>query len=249
MQLGIASLRSLLCFLALIVASSGAAGACIDPAVLAHSTMSIMRHFGDKELEAHPGLLGIRGTGWFLSPRSMVTVEHVAAAMNLSDQDWKLIEIGSGGNTQPTLVRIQHLAGANKEKIAVLELQTPFSGAESLKLRMEAFVPEEPVVSLAYPHSNLRVVGGRFVQYGDGEQLAGTALLEMYDGDDRLALDHGASGAPVFDCTGRVGAVVSNLFTTTIRFLSVSTRVSTAWGSPNVVSVPVPVLQDVSRAE
>ncbi|MBO0754817.1 MAG: trypsin-like peptidase domain-containing protein [Bradyrhizobiaceae bacterium] len=206
--------------------------------------MSIMRHFDDKELQTHPGLLAIRGTGWFLSPMSMVTVEHVAAAMNLSDQYWKQIEIGSEDNTQPALVRIQRLAGANREKIAVLELQAPFSGAQTLQLRMEAFVPEEPVVSLAYPHSHLRVAGGRFVQYGDGERLAGTALLEMYDGDDRLVLDHGASGAPVFDCTGRVGAVVSNLFTTTIQFMSVATRVSTAWGSPNVVSVPVPVLHD-----
>jgi hypothetical protein len=250
MQLGIASLRwSLSCFLALIVASSGVAAECIDTVALAHSTVSIMRHFDDNESQTHPGLLGIRGTGWFLSPTVMVTVEHVAAAMNLSDHDWKQIEIGSGGNTQPARVRLQRLAGTNKEKIAVLELQTPFSGAQSLQLRMEAFVPEEPVVSLAYPHSHLRVVGGRFVQYGDGERLAGTALLEMYDGEDRLVLDHGASGAPVFDCTGRVGAVVSNLFTTTIQFMSVSTRVSTPWGSPNVVSLPVPVLQDVSRAE
>jgi hypothetical protein len=250
MQLGIVSLRwSLLCFLDLIVVSSGAAAACIDPLAVAHSTMSIMRHFDQTELETHPGLLGIRGTGWFLSPTSMVTVEHVAEAMGLSDQDWKQIEIVSGDITQPALVRVRRVAGANKEKIAVLELQTPFAGAQSLQLRMEALVPEEPVVSLAYPHSHLRVVGGRFVQYGDGDQLAGTALLEMYDGDDRLVLDHGASGAPVFDCTGRVGAVVSNLFTTTIRFMSVETRVSTAWGSPNVVSVPVPVLQDVSRTE
>jgi hypothetical protein len=211
--------------------------------------MSIMRHFDDKESETHPGLLGIRGTGWFLSPTSMVTVEHVTAAMNLSDQDWSQIEIGNGDNMQPALARIQRLAGANKEKIAVLELQTPFARAQSLQLRVEAFLPEEPVLSLAYPHSNLRVVRGRFVQYGEGERLAGTALLEMYDGDDRLVLDHGASGAPVFDCAGRVGAVVSNLFTTTIQFMSVSTRVSTAWGSPNVVSVPVAVMQDVSRAE
>jgi hypothetical protein len=238
-----------LCFLALIVASSGVAAECIDTVALGHSTVSITRHFDDNESQTHPGLLGIRGTGWFLSPTLMVTVEHVAAAMNLSDQNWKQIEIGSGDNTQPARVRLQRLAGTNKEKIAVLELQTPFSGAQSLQLRMEAFVPEEPVVSLAYPHSHLRVVGGRFVQYGDGERLAGTALLEMYDGEDRLVLDHGASGAPVFDCAGRVGAVVSNLFTTTIQFMSVSTRVSTPWGSPNVVSVPVPVLQDSSHAK
>jgi hypothetical protein len=104
-------------------------------------------------------------------------------------------------------------------------------------------------VSLAYPDDQLRVAAGRFVKYGDDKRLAGTALLEMYDGDDRLALDHGASGAPVFDCAGRVVAVVSNLFTSTLQFLSRTIRVSTAWGNPNVVSVPIQLLKDYSRAE
>jgi hypothetical protein len=82
------------------------------------------------------------------------------------------------------------------------------------------------------------------VQYGDGVRLAGTALLELYDGNDRHVLDHGSSGAPVFDCTGRVVAVVDNLFTTTMQFMARTIRISTAWGHPNVVSVPVPVLKD-----
>jgi hypothetical protein len=34
----------------------------------------------------------------------------------------------------------------------------------------------------------------------------------------RLVLDHGASGAPIFDCAGRVVAVASNLLTTSIQF-------------------------------
>jgi hypothetical protein len=128
-------------------------------------------------------------------------------------------------------------------------LQTAFSGARGFALRMEPLAPNEPVVSVAYPESRLRHAGGRFVQYGDGDRFAGTALLEMYDGDDRLVLDHGASGAPVLDCEGRVVAVVSNLFTKTIQFMSREIRMSTAWGSPNVVSVPVPVLKDLSRVE
>ena len=61
--------------------------------------------------------------------------------------------------------------------------------------------------------------------------MAGTALLEMHDGDDRLVLDHGASGAPVLDCAGRVVAVVSNIFTQTMQFHSRAIRISTAWGS------------------
>jgi len=104
-------------------------------------------------------------------------------------------------------------------------------------------------VSVAYPGGQMRVVGGRFVQYGESDRVAGMALLEMYDGNDRLVLDHGSSGAPVLDCAGRAVAVVSNLFTTTLPFPSGVIRVSTAWGSPNVLSVPVPVLKDLPRAQ
>ncbi len=75
------------------------------------------------------------------------------------------------------------------------------------------------------------------------------ALFEMYDGDDRLVLDHGASGAPVLDCKGRVVAVVSNLFMTTMQFFSRVIRISTAWGNANVVSVPIPVLEEFPRVE
>jgi hypothetical protein len=66
---------------------------------------------------------------------------------------------------------------------------------------------------------------------------------------DRLVLDHGASGAPVFDCMGRIVAVVSNLFASTLQFMSRAIRISTARGSPNVASVPAQVLKDFSGLE
>jgi len=68
------------------------------------------------------------------------------------------------------------------------------------------------------------------------------ALLEMYDGTNRLIIDHGSSGAPVVDCEGPVAAVVSDIFTQTVNWASRVMRVSTAWRSPNVVSVPVRAL-------
>jgi hypothetical protein len=231
--------RRLFSILILVVAASRVEAGCIDPAMAAHSTVSITRHFDDEEQEARPGVVGIRATGWFLSPTLMVTVEHVAVAMKLSDRNWRQIEIGEGEGKQSTPARIKRVAGSNAQKIAVLELQTAFSGAQGFRLRMEPLAPEEPVVSLA----------GRFVQYGEGDKFAGTALLEMYDGNDRLVLDHGSSGAPVLDCAGRVVAVVSNLFTTTIPSISGAIRVSTAWGSPNVVSVPIPVLEDSAAVD
>jgi hypothetical protein len=217
--------------------------------MLTHSTASIAHYFDEREQQPRPGVLGISGTGWFLSPNSMVTVEHVAAAMRLSDQNWKQIEIRKGEDKQSIPARIGHVAGSYAEKIAVLELQTTFSGVRGFQLRMEPLIPEEPVLSLAYPGDRPRVAGGRFVRYGDSGRLAGTALLEMYDGNDRLVLDHGASGAPVVDCAGRVVAVVSNLFTATIPFMSRVIRISTAWGSPNVVSVPIPALKNFPAAE
>jgi len=237
--------RRLFSILVLVVASARVEAACVDPATIAHSTVNITRYFDDGE-RAPPGVVGISGTGWFLSPTSIVTVEHVVAAMKLSKETWKEIEVREGDNKQAIRARIQRVVGSNAEKIAVVELQTGFSGAEIIRLRLEPLVPEEPVVSFAYPAGTLRVVSGRFVQYGDGGRLAGTALLEMYDGNDRLVLDHGASGAPILDCAGRVVAVVSNVFTTTMHFASRMIRISTAWGTPNVVSVPVPVLREAS---
>jgi hypothetical protein len=126
--------------------------------VLAHSTVGITRYFDDEEKKtAPPGVLGIRGTGWFLAPLSLVTVKHVVAAMNLSDQNWKKIEIRSGENKEPIAARIQRFAGSHAEKIVVLELQTAFSGAHGFPLRIEPLVAEEPVVSLAYPGDRLRI--------------------------------------------------------------------------------------------
>ena len=241
--------RGLLSVVILVLASCRVEAGCIDPTTLAHSTVGITRYFDDKEREAQPDLMGIRGTGWFLSPTALATAGHVTASMNLSEQNWKPIEIWTGENKRSIPVRITRLAGSHAEKISVLELQTAFPGALGLPLRMEPLRPEEPVVSLGYPDNRPRTAAGRFVKYGDGERFAGTALLELYDGNDRLVLGHGASGAPVFDCTGRTVAVVSNLFTSTMRFMASAIRVSTAWGYPNIVSMPAQVLKDFSHVD
>ena len=135
------------------------------------------------------------------------------------------------------------------EKLAVLELQTAISAARSAAIRMSPLAPDDRVVALSYPNHQPRFVGGRFVQYvGDG-RLAGAALLEMHDGNNRLVIDHGASGAPVFDCEGRIAAVISTVITQILQTPFGEKRISTAWGTPNVVSVPVQQLMEFSEAK
>src|SRR5215475_4608559 len=147
--------------LGLLLTWSSAAAQCVDPARFALSTASITRYFDDKEDQtANPGTLGIRGTGWFLSPTSMVTAEHVATAMRLSDQSWKQVEILDGESRQSTAMRILRVAGSNQEKIAVLELRSEFFGARGLEIRVQPLAPEEPVVSLGYPGNRLRIAKG-----------------------------------------------------------------------------------------
>jgi len=237
------------CVLVIPVVSSRIEAACVDPSTVAPSTVSITRDFDAQERAAEPGVIGIRGTGWFLSPRLVVTAAHVAEAMHLSSQAWKEIGIRETENSASIAVRILHVAGSQAEKIAVVELMTAFPGALALRSRMEPLIPDERVVSLGYPAGQLRFAGGRFVRYGDAGAFNGAALLELHDGNDRLVLDHGASGAPVLECDGRVVAVVATLITQTVSFLSGVIRTSTAWQTPNVVSIPIQGLKDFVRPE
>lgn len=236
----------LLAVFIVLVSTIRAHAVCVEPSQLAQSTVSITRYFDKAERDA-PDLIGIRGTAWSLSPMTIVTAAHVVEAMKLSNQDWKPLEIADERGNQLIAARIRRLVGDQAEKLAVIELQRAVFAASGLKLRSEALVPEEQVLTLVYVAGLPHFVRGRFVRFGDGEKLAGTALLEMYEGDNRLVIDHGASGAPVFDCDGRVAAVISNVFTQSLAFASRQIRVSTAWGTPNVVSVPVQALEDLPQ--
>jgi hypothetical protein len=243
----------LLAVLILAKACCGAEASCIDPATLVSSTVNISREFGEEERKDSPGVFGIRGTGWFLTPRLMVTAAHVSDAMHLSAQEWKEIVVRETRSEEPVRARILQLAGSiaapNAERMAVLELATKVAGATLLPIRTQPLVPEERVVTIGYPKSHLRFAEGRFVEYGVDAKYVGAALLEIHDGNDRLVLDHGASGAPVLDCEGRVVAVVSTVITQTINLPSGPVRVSTAWQTPNVISIPAGALYEIASGK
>src|SRR5262245_22888638 len=237
--------------LLLSVVPSRAETTCIDSARLAHSTVAITRYFDHAERAAQPNLLGIQGTGWFRSTTVIVTVEHVVAAMGLSTESWRILTIQDGPETHSIPVRIQRVAGEGPEKLAVLESQTPISAARSVPIRMSPLVLDDRIITVADPNRERRAVTGRFVQYATDGKLAGTGLLEIYEGNNRLVIDHGASGAPVFDCEGRIAAVISTVITQFFRTPFGEQRISTAWGTPNVVSVQIDELlgyRDANKA-
>ena len=219
--------------------------ACVDSAALARSTVSITRYFDEAE---NADVAGIQGSGWFQSPTAIVTVEHVATAMGLSTHTWKILEIRTGADSHSIAVRVQRLEGRRWEKLVVLELRTAVSAAQGVTIRISPLTPEDRLVTFAYPHQRARSVAGRFVEYASEGRLAGAALLEMYEGTDRLVGDHGASGAPVFDCEGRVAAVISTVITQIFQTPFGAQRISTAWGTPNVVSVPIEALMEFSQS-
>lgn len=233
------AVRLWVCAIVAVSASVGAEAGCVDPATLAGTTVNIVRTFDGARDKAEGDPYGIAGTAWFLSPSLVVTADHVAVSMRLSERDWKEVAFHEKGKKAAVPVRIAQRLGSGEEKIAVLELRSRYSGAAALPTRTAPLVVDEPVSSLAYPDLKLRYAGGRFVRFETDEALAGAALLEMHDGDDRFVLDHGASGAPVLDCDGRVVAVVTNVLSQTIDVLSETMRVSTPWQTPNVVAVPL----------
>jgi hypothetical protein len=241
--------RCLLSLLTLVGLSGAGAGACVDPATLIRSTVSLEREFSAEERVAAPALLGIRGTGWFLSPQLVVTAAHVAEAMRLSTREWADITLRERESETIIPARVAVIAGAHAEKMAVLELKAAFAGAAALPVRTAPLVAEERLLSLAYPNGELRFASGRFAEFGTEGSFSGAALIEMYDGNDRLVLDHGASGAPVLDCEGRVVAVVSTLMTRILNLPTGAVRVSTAWQTPNVLSIPAEDLVGVPRTE
>jgi len=238
----------LICLL-FLCAQSRAETACVDLGQLAHSTVSITRYFEDSERNPQSDVVAVRATAWFQSPTTIVTAAHVAYGMNLSTEEWKSVSIKDDAEGQSNSVRMQRVVGSYAEKLAVLELQTAVPNARSVAIRMLPLMPEDRVMTLAYPNDRLHTVVGRFVQYADTGRLAGTALLEIFEGENRLVIDYGASGAPVFDCEGRVAAVISTVITQILSTPFGNRRVSTAWGSPNVVSVPVQQLMEFSEAQ
>jgi len=236
---------------------------CVDPSGLARSVVSIVRYF-DKPRHNAAGeeVFGERATAWFYtSPRHMVTVAHFAS--ELSTEGWQEAELrqASRDGEPETKVKVELRVVAQGQSadgrksggsapipaddVAILELREPFPNAQVLEIQPEFLATDATVLVLGYPGGRMQAAHGTIREVKDrASKYAGLTFLEV-QGDNRLLLNAGTSGAPVFDCRqGRVVAVLNGLLTgPSLPFLPADhSVVPTAWGSPTNTAVPASTL-------
>ena len=237
---------------------------CVDPSEMARSIVSIVRYFNaPRRNAAGEDIFGERATAWFYaSPRLLVTAAHFVG--ELSPRDWQEAELrqASQDGEPGTMIRVQlrivakgwpandHARGAERntaptDDVAILELREPFPNAQVLDVRLEPPAADAAVLVLGYPGGRMQAARGTVREVRDRPgKFAGLTLLEV-QGDNRLLLDGGTSGAPVLDCRhGRVVAVLNGLLTgPSLPFLPPERSVvPTPWGSPTNTAVPAATL-------
>jgi Trypsin-like peptidase domain len=265
--IGSALLPLLICLHATALRAQETAASCVDPSELARSVVSIVRYF-DKPRHNSAGeeIFGERATAWFYtSPRLLVTAAHFAR--ELSPRDWQEAELrqASRDGEPGTIVRVQlrvvaqgqpadgHAAGAERNTaltadVAILELRESFPDAHVLEIQPEPPAADATVLVLGYPGGRMQAAHGIVREARDRPgKFAGLTLLEV-QGDNRLLLDGGTSGAPVLDCRlGRVVAVLNGLLTgPSLPFLPPWRLIPTAWGSPTNTAVPAATLAAIT---
>jgi trypsin-like peptidase len=193
---------------------------CIDQEFSAQSVAAITRYshlYDDPHVVTVFGIQS--GSIWFLKEDEPVLALHVAKALGLSSSEWIPVEIYQNERDakihrhQRIRARLLRTIAWGLDGLAVLKLEKPFQGARPLAIRTAPLKPGEKVITPAYPGGFLELAEGHFLGIDlalSNERKEVSYAIEI-DGN-RLALDSGASGAPVLDCTGQVVASVSALF-------------------------------------
>jgi hypothetical protein len=222
---------------------------CIDKESSAQSVAAITRYsplYDDPHVVTVFGIQG--GSIWFLKEDEPVLALHVAKSLGLSNREWIPVEIYQNERDakihrhQRIRARLLRTITWGLDGLAVLKLEKPFQGARPLVIRAEPLKPGEKIISPAYPGGFLELTTGYFLGIDlapSNERKEGSYAIEI-DGN-RLALDNGASGAPVLDCTGRVVAAVS------AQFYLVSENgldEATPRGQKTNEAIPVTILSD-----
>jgi len=223
---------------------------CIDKESSAQSVAAITRYsrlYDDPNIVTVFGIEG--GSIWFLKDDEPVLALHVAKSLGLSNKEWTPVEIYQNEpeakihRHQRIRARLLRTITWGLDGLAVLKLEQPFQGARPLTIRTEPLTPGEKILTPAYPGGFLQLTTGYFLGLDlalTSESKEASYAIEIEG--DRLALDSGASGAPVLDCRGRVVAAVS----AQVYLVSDTGLVeATLQGQQTNIAIPATVLLDV----
>lgn len=239
----------------------------------ARTAVAVFRKFppADGQQAKTGEVVAVRATGWRVGDKALATVLHVAEGLRLSTTEWEAVQILQSDSERnmperilSTRARIANIGTLlSGQAAAIIELEDPLPGqVVTARVRARPLSPDDPVMAVGYSAGVLRFSTGTLAfpkESSEGkpdEDHDQLLPFELYDGTDRLAIDEGASGGPIFDCTGHVVAVIArnvkqDQMTSGRGAAIASLRAilgqgtdapfvsSTAWGQHNVLGVPI----------
>lgn len=213
---------SLLPIISIIFSAEVIAQDCVPTANLIDTTVSIARVFNAGDYHEFESIT-LRGTTWFIKQTEMIAIDHVVKEFGLSTDSWQTINVRQQypgtiwWNEVEAQVRIKRVPSKDvPEKLYVLELKKPLAWPIQLAvIRTTPFVIGERAVGIGYTGGVLHSARGQYIHFplhaslGNPNHFTGFELIHETERDVLLG---GSSGGPIFDCEGKMMAVISHIF-------------------------------------
>jgi hypothetical protein len=110
---------------------------------------------------------------------------------------------------------VRYIDRQASDELALLELERPFPGMQIASVRMVPLEPAERILTVGFPGGVYVIARGKYMGSltfaGEGTTVRNAYRLKFYDTNNRVVMRKGASGSPVFDCTGRVAFTIDSM--------------------------------------